>query len=326
MFYVSLSLFFIKPFTLPLRQGGTTFRQSRTTYRPTILLLSFAFAVCTISHSQDIANACSAASDTCEQVTAPDAAHQQPAGDAAEMVAKKLKAQFVPTTFRGNHGIMTDIISPGSIVALQKDGLLVFLPPVSARPVSTYKKGKLSQGFGDAFGECLANSAGRPGGCGSIPQRTLKAGEKFWISAVVVSKNSIVLVAVTDPYDEGRYIGEIKFPFEKGHLPAPDEAVKMISEVLAVQQTVPDQAAPSASAPKPAVAQREVAMPEIAPPPPPSDATPDPPRTISLGQNKDQVLDILGPPQKVVHLGVKEIDYYSDLKVTFVSGKVTDVQ
>ena len=33
-----------------------------------------------------------------------------------------------------------------------------------------------------------------------------------------------------------------------------------------------------------------------------------------------------GQPQKVVKLGTKDIYYYSDMKVTFVNGKVTDVQ
>jgi hypothetical protein len=38
------------------------------------------------------------------------------------------------------------------------------------------------------------------------------------------------------------------------------------------------------------------------------------------------VVAILGQPSKVVKLGTKEIYYYPDMKVIFVSGKVTDVQ
>ena len=33
-----------------------------------------------------------------------------------------------------------------------------------------------------------------------------------------------------------------------------------------------------------------------------------------------------GQPTKIVKLGAKEIYYYQDLKVTFVAGKVSDVQ
>ena len=60
----------------------------------------------------------------------------------------------------------------------------------------------------------------------------------------------------------------------------------------------------------------------LAPPPAPA----GPPPTIELGQTKDQVQAAFGTPTRVVKLGTKEIEYYKDMKVTFVSGKVTDVQ
>jgi hypothetical protein len=34
----------------------------------------------------------------------------------------------------------------------------------------------------------------------------------------------------------------------------------------------------------------------------------------------------MGKPEKIVHLGSKQIYLYKDLKVTFVNGKVSDVQ
>jgi outer membrane protein assembly factor BamE (lipoprotein component of BamABCDE complex) len=63
-------------------------------------------------------------------------------------------------------------------------------------------------------------------------------------------------------------------------------------------------------------------MAPIPPPPPPPAA----PKTIALGQTKDQVAAILGQPDKIANLGSKEIDYYSDMKVIFANGKVTDIQ
>jgi hypothetical protein len=66
----------------------------------------------------------------------------------------------------------------------------------------------------------------------------------------------------------------------------------------------------------------EPAMAPIPPPPPPPAA----PKTIALGQTKDQVAAILGQPDKIANLGSKEIDYYSDMKVIFANGKVTDIQ
>jgi hypothetical protein len=49
-------------------------------------------------------------------------------------------------------------------------------------------------------------------------------------------------------------------------------------------------------------------------------------KTISMGQTEDEVVGILGPPQKKVNLGGKEIYFYPDMKVVFISGKVADVQ
>jgi hypothetical protein len=50
------------------------------------------------------------------------------------------------------------------------------------------------------------------------------------------------------------------------------------------------------------------------------------PQTIEKGQTADQVQSSLGKPDKIVNLGSKQIWVYKDLKVTFVNGKVSDVQ
>lgn len=48
--------------------------------------------------------------------------------------------------------------------------------------------------------------------------------------------------------------------------------------------------------------------------------------TISLGQTTDQVVAILAAPSHIVELGVKQLYIYRDMKITFVGGKVSDVQ
>jgi hypothetical protein len=50
------------------------------------------------------------------------------------------------------------------------------------------------------------------------------------------------------------------------------------------------------------------------------------PQTIEKGMTTDQVQQALGKPEKVVNLGAKQIFVYKDLKVTFLGGKVVDVQ
>lgn len=50
------------------------------------------------------------------------------------------------------------------------------------------------------------------------------------------------------------------------------------------------------------------------------------PQTIQMGMTPDQVQGALGQPQKIVNLGPKQIYVYKDLKVTFLNGRVVDVQ
>jgi len=50
------------------------------------------------------------------------------------------------------------------------------------------------------------------------------------------------------------------------------------------------------------------------------------PQSIEKGMTPDQVQAALGKPDKIVNLGPKQIYVYKDLKVTFLNGKVFDVQ
>ena len=50
------------------------------------------------------------------------------------------------------------------------------------------------------------------------------------------------------------------------------------------------------------------------------------PQTVQLGQTTDQVEAILGKPNTIVDLGAKKKWVYKDLKITFMNGKVTDVE
>jgi hypothetical protein len=40
----------------------------------------------------------------------------------------------------------------------------------------------------------------------------------------------------------------------------------------------------------------------------------------------DEVVQIMGSPQKTVDLGPKKMYIYKDLKITFTDGRVSDVQ
>jgi hypothetical protein len=50
------------------------------------------------------------------------------------------------------------------------------------------------------------------------------------------------------------------------------------------------------------------------------------PQQIEKGQTPDQVIAAIGQPDKKINLGAKQIYVYKDIKVTFLNGKVSDVQ
>ncbi len=52
----------------------------------------------------------------------------------------------------------------------------------------------------------------------------------------------------------------------------------------------------------------------------------DVPATVRLGMDTAEVENSLGKPQKVLDLGSKKIYVYPDLKITFMEGRVADVQ
>lgn len=244
-------------------------------------------------------------------------------------IRQKLGQTFTQTKFRSD---WSDIIQPGSVVTLKKDGLLTFQATVPAAPISVYKGGKLTQGFGDMLKVDMADGLGRAGGANSIPKKTLSTGEKCWVGAIEVTNDHVLMELVTNAFDDGRYFGILKFQFPKKNVPSADELMGWIDEVVDVDNSQVAGQQPPAPPQPPTPPQQDAAtspqpaLAPLAPPPPPTDAPPPAPKTISLGQTKAQVVAAFGPPQKVVQLGEKEIDYYPDMKVTFLNGQVADVQ
>jgi len=64
----------------------------------------------------------------------------------------------------------------------------------------------------------------------------------------------------------------------------------------------------------------------LARPTPTSSPTPLAPKVIELGQTPEQVKAVLGQPERLVDLGAKLIYYYPDMVITFMNGRLTDVQ
>ena len=251
-------------------------------------------------------------------------AHGQEEGPNADLL-KKLGSQFVLTKTTADK---SDIVTAGSVLALKKDGLLMYAVASPMPPMNTYRNGRVTQGL-SGFGRDLGITLRGHGeaAAGSSGKRKFVSGEKFWIIGYSVQSDGVLLELYSDPCEDVRYYGHLKIQFPKGTVPPPDEVMNTIAEVITVQPN--DNANAGQNAPPPssqAPPGQPQALAPLAPPPPPADAPPPPPKTISIGQTKDEVVAIFGQPQKVVKLATKEVLYYPDMKVTFVKGKVTDVQ
>lgn len=252
-------------------------------------------------------------------------------------IQQQLNSQFKLTKATADH---SDIVTPGDIVVLHKDGLVMNSSACSYASSNSYNNGVLASNlnnrakdaaksyaksailghFGLGGGASIADSANN-----ACANRKFVAGEKFWITGVVAQKDGILVSTFSDPYNNVRFYGEIKFPYTKGSVTAADDFVKAVSELLTVasmdqgdQGGQPAQEAAPVSAPAPAPMQA------IAPPPPPPSNAPPP--SIDLGQTKDQVVTGFGQPVRVANLGAKTIFYYKDMKVTFTNGKVSNVE
>jgi hypothetical protein len=167
--------------------------------------------------------------------------------------------------------------------------------------------------------------------------RLIPVGDKVYATRVDVSpkKDKIAFRimecdACNGAAQPSSYKSDVFFEFPKGFLQtASVPAVKdIIAKVFAIDTgaAAMQRAQPAAQPAQPtAPPAQPTAQPEqpAAPQPAPAQA---PPVQIQLGQTIDQVLAALGQPEKIVDLGAKKIYVYKDLKITFVDGKVSDVQ
>ncbi len=257
-----------------------------------------------------------------------------------EAIQKSLESQYALTKTTADR---SDIVTAGAVVVLQKDNLLMAAVTSNNLYQNTYKEGKITQNtVGKTIGKLSRFHV--PGAAApSTGTRTFVAGEKMWVTKIEVKDDKVVFTLFTDAISDVRYAATLTF-FGHGRPPA-DQVEKAVAEVFKVQPAddnkdatagnkgapaggqqapaaTPAPAAPAPAAPAPAA---DAPPPPIAPPPP---VAPDPePKKIELGQTPDQVTAAFGPPQSIAKISAKkEIFIYKDLKVTFVNGKVSDVQ
>lgn len=247
------------------------------------------------------------------------------AADPKDVLVQKLNAQFVLTTMTADG---TDVVKAGSPVALHMNGLQMCSVQAKIPFPNTFKDGKLSQG---KFAWGMAMGLAQPSlPTANVPLRSFVADEKFWVTAIGIEKGDVLFKFYSDVYGNDRYYAQLAFPFDKkGGIPV-DDLLKNIAQVVTAESANTNSAPAAASStatpsPEQSAAPPPVMAP-IAPPPPPADTPPPAPPTVSLGQTMDQVTAVMGQPKSVAKVGTKTIFNYSDLKVIFVDGKVSDVQ
>lgn len=193
------------------------------------------------------------------------------------------------------------VVQPGTVLVVQKGGILGVVPTNVIMCSAKYQDGSLKA----------------PGGfCAAMikdKSRFLNVGEKVYPSKINfnVAKERISLQIFEcdscNGVSEPSFLkSQVDFQFGKGYLEKASigEIEDIISQVLPFE----------------AVGEQP------APPGQPGDAPPAQPCTVEVGQTADQVVGCLGQPEKIIKVSPKQIYVYKDFKITFLDGKVSDVQ
>jgi hypothetical protein len=232
--------------------------------------------------------------------------------NSAPSLQEQLKAQYAvvklgigPTGFK--------VVKPGTVLDVQKGGLLAVPPQSMMACPAKFQDGELKS----PTGMCVA----------MVKQvsRLLQVGDKVYATKIDVSLDkdrvSIQLIecdSCNGVQQPSFYKSEVFFQFPKGSLQNPDVSriEDTIGQVLAVDNgdSQGDQGAQDQGGNNQGGGQAQ------------QQAAPAEPQQIAKGQTPEQVKAALGNPEKIVNLGAKLIYVYKDLKVTFLDGKVSDVQ
>jgi hypothetical protein len=224
------------------------------------------------------------------------------------------------------------VIEAGTVLNIKKGGILSY-PTSNARPfASTYKDGTMHSPAATKIPGWIPHASSVPGQVSDT--KFLTVGEKVYPTRIEIQeKESKVAVFIIEcdscngVQDPSFRRAQVVFQFPKGYLANADagQVSDLIEQVLSVdtggdsaqqQQGQDAQQQGQDAQGQPAQQQQDAAPAQPAQPPP----------TIQLGQTTDQVVAIMGQPDKIVDLKTKQIYVYKDLKVTFVKGKVSDVE
>lgn len=238
------------------------------------------------------------------------------AAQGAPSLQDQISAQYKLVKTGSDASGMT-IIEPGTVLAIQKGGILGVQPTAVVCPAK-FENGDLK----------------RPNVlCASMVKATSRyftVGEKVYLTKldVNIAKEQISLHLLDCDSCNGSqqpafYKSILIFQFAKGYLET--ASIPKVEDTIAQVLTMDDsgsqqgqggqdqQGGDQQNGDQQGGGQQQTAQPQA-------------PQSIEKGQTIDQVVAAWGQPQKIVNLGAKQIYIYQDAKVTFLNGKVSDVQ
>jgi hypothetical protein len=255
-----------------------------------------------------------------------------PASAQAPTLQEQLAAQYKLVKM-GSDTSGYSVVDKGTLLAIQKGGILAVPYSDANVPATKYEGGTVK-------GPSGLSLMGRKSIMGKFGKEQtthlFQVGDKVYPMKidVNVAKDAVALSVVacdtcnkTDPPTYNK--AQVVFQFPKGTLATANagQVEDVIGQLLAISsddaQPAGDQGAqqqqqggdqggqqPAGQQQQPAAQEQPAAEPQ----------------TIEKGQTPDQVEAAMGKPDKIVNLGSKQIYVYKDLKVTFLNGKVSDVQ
>jgi hypothetical protein len=221
------------------------------------------------------------------------------------------------------------VIAAGTVLAIQKGGILS-VPYSDASVLSTKYEGGTVHTPSSVLSKGIGLGMGRFGKTQTT--HLFKVGDKVYPSKIEVNPNkdivALTIVACdtcnqTDPptYNKAQVI----FQFPKGTLAnsSAGDVEDTIGQLLAISEDAQQDQGGQQGGQAAQGGQAQGGQDQQAPAQPEQQAEP---QTIEKGQTTDQVQAALGKPDKIVNLGAKQLYIYKDMKITFLNGKVTDVQ
>jgi len=252
---------------------------------------------------------------------------------APQSVEDELKKTFKVTKVQSDSTGLA-VTDAGTVLVIKKGGIRSFPPGDTVITPNAYKDGSMKTAQAKTLG-----AAGKLAGHFGIPQqanqedksRLLPADEKVYFTKISVDAqkdtvhiNIIECDTCNNVQQPSNFKAQVDFQFPKGYIAGGADAGQIADVIAQVFANQTDNGGGDAQQGGDQGQQGgQQGGGQAAP------AAPDPPKqpqSIDKGSTEDQVIAAFGQPDKVVNLGAKKLYIYKDMKITFVAGKVTDVQ